>query len=130
MAGVKGKGLKFTKKDFDIIKTLLGHGLSSTEIARITNRSSYTIRRVKHSNDWREYEIQKAKRLEQLKIREEPGTLWDLSRDQLDPSSSDSKEIVVMEKLAVAINRLCDLMEGDTPLREEAKQFKLFGRNK
>lgn len=132
----KSRGNAFTKNEWEVIKTLAKAGLSNRQMMNITNRSEFTVQQAKKAETWEQYEANRADRTAKLRAkdprikanREAVQTSVQQDVQPTERPSNDFKFHTSMLVLADAVNRLADILETDTPIQKEAKEYKLFGR--
>lgn len=132
MSGVKGKGHKFIPQEFKMIKALLDNGVSKSATMKITGRSWHVVHMVSQTNSFDAYKelVSKTNReYEKSKEKSEPKSVTPDSSPKVD-TTNDTKIIRTVQNVADAINRLVDILEQDTPVAKEAKEYKIFGRKR
>lgn len=120
------KGTAVTQDDFDAIKKLLNAGVSIRQTSKVVQRAESTVNQIAKANDLqhyielcRAYRVPKEKKQTTVQASVQPPT---------GQQSNDYKAHTSILILADAINRLADILETDTPIEKEAKEYKLFGR--
>jgi len=113
---------KFVEKDYNIIKKLLDNRLSKKEVMDITGWKDTTVRNVEMADTWQNYCAEKKERYKRNKQSKK--VIEDITPKQ----NNDDKVIRTVQNVADAINRLADILENDTPITKEAREFKLFGK--
>lgn len=131
----KAKGGTFTKDEFTVVKTLANAGVGTKQIMAIVNRSEFTVQQVKKAETWDEYEKNRAIRTANLRAKDpriksnkQVRLNEETNRYETVDQTNETRFVEAVAKLTTAVDRLCDLLEDDTPLQKEAKEFKLFSR--
>lgn len=129
------KGGTFTKDEYTVVKTLANAGVKTKQIMNIVNRSEFTVRRAKKAETWEEFEKNRAARTANLRAKDpriksnkQVQLNEETNRYETVNQTNETRFVEAVAKLTTAVDRLCDLLEEDTPLQKEAKEFKLFSR--
>ena len=123
------KGNKFTKNEYQVIKTLIGAGVKTKQIMAIVNRSEYIVQQAKKADTWEEYERNRDERTAQLRAKD-PRIKANKRTESVftHGETNEEKATTAIQSLADGINRLCDILEGDSEITKKAREFKIFGR--